>query len=421
MRGTTQIKAPAPFPRQAWRWARDNLFGGVANTLLTVVTSLFLVFALYQILRFVFVTAEWEVIEANRRLFFLGRFPVGEEWRIWPPILLVSALAGLTVGLRTRLDLRSTIMMVLWLAVGLTPVFLFFAHGTVGILTAAAVGLAALGYIGARIWLQDSRYVALIGQLVLASWLLTFPLALVLLVGFGGADTSLGIDGVDPSRWGGFHLNILLAVVAIVASFPLGVLLALGRTSSFPVFRVASTIYIELIRGVPLITILLMAWLVLPDFLPSFSVPVLAPSGLDDIELVYRVMVALTLFSAAYVAEIVRGGLQAVPRGQIEAAQALGMSTARILALIVLPQALRAVIPALVGQFISLFKDTSLVFIVGLTEMLRAGRAVAQGQIEFSGREMEVLLFVGLVFWIVAFSMSRLSQQLERNLGVGER
>ena len=382
MRGTTQIKAPAPFPRQARRWAHDNLFGGVANTLLTVVTSLFLVFALYQILRFVFVTAEWEVIEANRRLFFLGRFPVGEEWRIWPPILLVSALAGLTVGLRTRLDLRSTIMMVLWLAVGLTPVFLFFAHGTVGILTAAAVGLAALGYIGARIWLQDSRYVALIGQLVLASWLLTFPLALVLLVGFGGADTSLGIDGVDPSRWGGFHLNILLAVVAIVASFPLGVL---------------------------------------PDFLPSFSVPVLAPSGLDDIELVYRVMVALTLFSAAYVAEIVRGGLQAVPRGQIEAAQALGMSTARILALIVLPQALRAVIPALVGQFISLFKDTSLVFIVGLTEMLRAGRAVAQGQIEFSGREMEVLLFVGLVFWIVAFSMSRLSQQLERNLGVGER
>ena len=412
MRGSTRIKAPAPFLRRARRWAHDNLFGGVANTLLTLITSLFLVFVLYQILRFVFITAEWEVIEANRRLFFLGRFPVGEEWRIWPPILLASALAGLTVGLRTRLDMRSTVMMVLWLAVGLTPVFLFFAHGTVAILTAAAVGLAALGYIVVRIWLPDNRYVALIGQLTLAGWVLTFPLAIVLLVGFGG---------VDPSLWGGFHLNILLAVVGIVASFPLGVLLALGRTSSYPVFRVASTIYIELIRGVPLITILLMAWLVLPDFLPSFSVPVVAPSGLDDIELVYRVMVALTLFSAAYVAEIVRGGLQAVPRGQIEAAQALGLGTARILILIVLPQALRAVIPALVGQFISLFKDTSLVFIVGLTEMLRAGRAVAQGQIEFSGREMEVLLFVGLVFWIVAFSMSRLSQQIERNLGIGER
>ncbi len=412
MSGTAQIRAPAPFLRQARRWAHDNLFGGVANTLLTVITSLVLVFALNQILRFVFITAEWEVIEANRRLLFLGRFPVGEEWRIWPPILLVSALAGLTVGLRTRLDSRGITVMAIWLAVGLTPVFLFFAHGTVGIITASAVGLAALGYIVERILLRDSRYVALIGQLVLAGWVLTFPLAIVLLVGFGG---------VDPSRWGGFHLNILLAVVGIVASFPLGVLLALGRTSSFPVFRIASTIYIELIRGVPLITILLMSWLVLPDFLPSFSIPVLAPSGLDDIELVYRVMVALTLFSAAYVAEIVRGGLQAVPRGQIEAAQALGLGTARILILIVLPQALRAVIPALVGQFISLFKDTSLVFIVGLTELLRAGRAVAQGQIQFSGREMEVLLFVGLVFWIVAFSMSRLSQQLERNLGIGER
>lgn len=413
MRGTAQIKAAAPLPRRARRWAHDNLFGGVANTLLTVVTSLFLVFALYQILRFVFITADWEVIQANRRLLFLGRFPVGEEWRVWPPILLFSALAGLSSGLWTRLDLRGTIVMVLWLAVGLTPVFLFFAHGTVGVLTAAAVGLAALGYIVERIWLRDSRYVALTGQLILAGWVLTFPLAIVLLVG--------GFGGVDPSRWGGFYLNILLAVVAIVASFPLGVLLALGRTSSYPVFRVASTIYIELFRGVPLITILLMSWFVLPDFLPSFSVPVLAPSGLDDIELVYRVMVALTLFSAAYVAEIVRGGLQAVPRGQIEAAQALGLGTARILILIVLPQALRAVIPALVGQFISLFKDTSLVFIVGLTELLRAGRAVAQGQIQFSGREMEVLLFVGLVFWIVAFSMSRLSQRLEYNLGVGER
>ena len=246
----------------------------------------------------------------------------------------------------------------------------------------------------------------------MAGWALAFPLAIVLLVGFGG---------VDPSLWGGFYLNILLAVVAIIASFPLGVLLGLGRTSSYPVIRVASTIYIEVFRGVPLITILLMSWLVLPDFLPSYSIPVLAPEGLDSIELVYRAMIALTLFSAAYVAEIVRGGLQAVPRGQMEAAQALGLSTIRILILIVLPQALRAVIPALVGQFISLFKDTSLVFIITLTEMLRAGRAVVQGQLEFSGREMEVLLFVGLVFWIVSFSMSRLSHQFERTMGIGER
>ena len=413
MSGTAQIRAPSPpLLRQARSWTHDNLFGSVGNTLLTVVTSLFLAFALYQILRFVLITADWQVVETNHRLFFLGRFPVGEEWRLWPPIFLLSALAGLTAGLSTRLDLRGIVTMLLWLAVGLTPVFLFFAHGWVGVLTAVAVGLATLGYVVARIWLQDSRYAALSSRLTLAGWALAFPLAIVLLVGFGG---------VDPSLWGGFYLNILLAVVAIIASFPLGVLLGLGRTSSYPVIRVASTIYIEVFRGVPLITILLMSWLVLPDFLPSYSIPVLAPEGLDSIELVYRAMIALTLFSAAYVAEIVRGGLQAVPRGQMEAAQALGLSTIRILILIVLPQALRAVIPALVGQFISLFKDTSLVFIITLTEMLRAGRAVVQGQLEFSGREMEVLLFVGLVFWIVSFSMSRLSHQFERTMGIGER
>ena len=414
MRGTAQIKAPPPpLLRRARRWAHDNLFGGVANTLLTVITSLFLAFALYQILRFVFITADWKIVETNHRLFFVGRFPVGEEWRLWPPILLASALAGFTTGLWTRLDPRGTVMMALWLAVGLTPVFLFFAHGWVGVLTAAAVGLAGLGYVVASMWLRDSRYLALSRRLILAGWALTFVLMLVLLLSIDG--------GIDPTLWGGFYLNVLLALVAITASFPLGVLLALGRTSSFPVVRVASTIFIEVVRGVPLIAILLMSWLVLPDFLPTFSVPVLAPDGLDNMELVYRVMVALTLFSAAYVAEVVRGGLQAVPRGQMEAAQALGLSTIHILILIVLPQALRAVIPAMVGQFISLFKDTSLVFIVGLTEMLRAARAVAQGQIEFSGREMEVLLFVGLVFWIVAFSMSRLSYQLERNMGIGER
>ena len=147
----------------------------------------------------------------------------------------------------------------------------------------------------------------------------------------------------------------------------------------------------------------------------------LGPEGLGGRELTYGVMVALVLFSAAYVAEAVRGGLQAVPRGQIEAAQALGMGTFSVLAFIILPQALRAVIPALVGQFISLFKDTSLIFIVGATDLLKAGRAITQGQIEFSSQEKEVLLFVALVFWVVAFSMSRLSQRLERTMGVGER
>ena len=399
---------PAPFSIQARRWTRDNLFGSVGNTILTVATSLFLAFAAYQILRFVFVTAEWDVIEANRRLLFIGRFPQGEEWRIWPTILLTSALVGLTWGLWSKVGWLATAIM----GSGVTFVFIFFAHGTVAILTGLAVLLAVAGYAVAQLLLTRSRYRERYQQIVVVGWAFVFPLTIFMLLAFGG---------VDPSLWGGFYLNILLAVVGIIASFPLGVLLALGRTSSYPAIRLVSIAYIELIRGVPLITILLMSWLVLPDFMPSFSIPVVAPDGLDRMELVYRVMIALTLFSAAYVAEIVRGGLLAGPRGQIEAAQALGLSTVRINALIVLPQALRAVIPALVGQFITLFKDTSLVSVITLIELLRAGRAIAQGQLEFSGRDPEVLLFVGLVFWIVAFSMSRLSQRLEHSLGIGER
>ncbi len=396
---TTRVKAPLSL-RTARRWARDNLFGSVGNTLLTVIATLILGFAFYQILRFVFVTADWEVIEVNRRLLFLGRFPAGEEWRIWPPIFVVSALAGLSWGLWSRVGRQTAII----LAVGIALVFVFFAEGDVAIWTALALALAGLGYVLAQAWLRGSGYLALARQLVVAGWLLPFPLAIFLLLAF---------DGVDPSLWGGFHLNIMLALAAIAASFPLGVLLALARTSSFPVLRIASTAYIELIRGVPLITILLMAWLVLPRFLPSFA-------GLDDMELVYRVMVAFTLFTAAYVAEAVRGGLQAVPRGQVEAARALGLGTVTILGFIVLPQALRAVIPALVGQFISLFKDTSLVFIIGLTDLLSSGRAVTD-QRDFFSQQMEALLFVGVLFWIIAFSMSRMSQRLERTLGVGER
>lgn len=404
-----QVKEPTPLTmRRARRWARDNLFGSVGNTLLTVVTSLILGFALYQVLRFVFVTADWSVIETNRRLLFLGRFPAGEEWRIWPPIMVASALAGLSWGLWSRLDRQMAIALAAGIALiflsGFIPNLISIAEGDAAILTAVAVALAGLGYVLARVRLTGSRYLAVARRVIVAGWLLTFPLAIILLVAFGG---------VDPSLWGGFHLNVLVALVAIIASFPLGVLLALGRTSSYPVLRVASTAYIELVRGVPLITILLVAWLVLPDFLPSFA-------GLNDMKLVYRVMVGFTLFSAAYVAEAVRGGLQAVPRGQVEAAQALGLGTVTILGFIVLPQALRAVIPALVGQFISLFKDTSLVFVVGLIDLLTAGRDITD-QPGFFGRQKEALLFVAVVFWIVAFSMSRMSQRLERTLGVGER
>ncbi|MCZ7541428.1 MAG: ABC transporter permease subunit [Anaerolineae bacterium] len=182
----------------------------------------------------------------------------------------------------------------------------------------------------------------------LIGWLVATPAILIILRGFSG---SRALPLVGTSMWGGLLLTMLLTIVGITASFPLGVALALGRRSSLPVIKWTCTLFIETIRGVPLITILFMAKLIVPFFW----------SGLSNIDLTIRMMIGLTLFSAAYLAENVRGGLQIIPHGQIEAARALGLNPFLTTTFIVLPQALRAVIPAIVGQFISLFKDTSLV------------------------------------------------------------
>jgi general L-amino acid transport system permease protein len=207
-------------------------------------------------------------------------------------------------------------------------------------------------------------------------------------------------------------LNIFLTIAGIIFAFPLGVALALGRRSSLPVVRGFSVGYIELIRGVPLITLLLMAVFALGFFLPRD----LRPGQ------VTRVLIVITLFEAAYIAEVVRGGLQSVPRGQTEAAQSLGLPTWKTTRLIILPQALRATIPAMVGQFISLFKDTSLVAIVGLSDVLGAS-ALANSQPQFNAQGLAriTLPFVALAFWAGSFAMSREARRLERRLGIGER
>jgi general L-amino acid transport system permease protein len=401
-------RSPRPIAWTARRWARENLFGSVANTTLTVVSTAVIAFALFAVVRFVFVSADWEVVSVNRRLFFLGRFPSDETWRVWEVLFMVSGLGGLSWGLWGSVGWR----LVAALAIALVPVFLFVGAGEVAQLTVGAVGLFALAYLAGHTWLARSSYIGLARNVAVTAWLLSFPATMYLL------------NSVDSLLWGGLLLTMILTVVGIVASFPIGVLLALGRASTFPVIRLFCIGYIELIRGVPLITILFMAKFILPLLVErersvslfGLDVPI---TGFETDDVV-RVMAAITLFSAAYLAEIIRGGLQAVPRGQVEAAQALGLSTVRILGFIVLPQALRAVIPAIVGQFISLFKDTSLVTIVGLTELLSAARQVT-AQEDFIGRQAEALLFIALIYWVVAFSMSRASQQLERNLGVGER
>ena len=213
---------------------------------------------------------------------------------------------------------------------------------------------------------------------------------------------------------GGLSLTIVLAFTSIVLSFPLGVILALARTSTMPIFRLMATTYIELVRGVPLITWLLIAFLMLPVALPN---------GIE-IGGVMRAIGAMTLFNAAYLAENVRGGLQSIHTGQREASKALGLTTLQETVFITLPQALRAVIPALVGQVIATFKDTSLVTIVGLFDFLHMARQVIPAQSQpfsFLGSIKWTLVFAALVYWIFTFAFSRVSQRIEKKLGVGER
>lgn len=207
---------------------------------------------------------------------------------------------------------------------------------------------------------------------------------------------------------GGLYLTLLLAVVAISASFPIGVFVGIGRVSRLPVVRVFATLYIELIRGVPFIAVLL--W---------FFIFVTLVSG-DALSRVERAMVAMTIFTSAYVGEIVRAGIQAVPRGQVEAARAVGLSSWQTMRHIVLPQAIKNMIPSLVGQFISLFKDTSLAVIIGLSELVGTGRSLL-AITAYLHDVREVYVFLLIVYFIFSYALSYGSRRLEKRLGLGER
>ena len=210
---------------------------------------------------------------------------------------------------------------------------------------------------------------------------------------------------------GGFSITLFIAFIALAISFPLGIALALARTSSMPIFRQLATGFIEIVRGIPLITVLIFF---------SIMVPLFLPRGMHLGE-VAAVAIGYVLFSSAYLAENVRGGLQSITRGQHEAAEAVGMTTAQKTVFIVLPQALRVSIPPLVGHCIGVFKETSLLAIIGVFDVLYIGRIVIPGQTEFMGSTRENVLFVSVIYWIFAYQMSKASQRLERRTGLGER
>jgi len=380
-------------------WLRQNLFSSVLNGIVTLALAAGIGWLLLVIGGWALADARWSVVTDNMRLFLVGQYPGDQVWRIWLSLAVLSVLAGVSAGAFGRVT-RTLAMTLSATQAMIAALLLASPVGWLGVgayaLNAAFVWMAFALSVRVRISRRPLTW----------AWIVSLPLIFALIAGFAGTP----LTSVGSNVWGGLLLTVLLATVGIVLSFPLGVLLALGRRSTLPAMRILSTGYIELIRGVPLVTILFMADIILPLFLP----------GEWRLDRVARAMGGITLFSAAYVAENVRGGLQAIPTGQVEAAQALGLSTFRTNVHIVLPQALRSVIPANVGLFISLLKDTTLVTVIGLLELLGIGRAVL-AQTESFGAAFEVYVFVAAVFFVLCYAMSQASYRLERQLGVGER
>lgn len=232
-------------------------------------------------------------------------------------------------------------------------------------------------------------------------WVAVLVVFFVLMYG-----ATLGLTKVTTDRWGGLPLTILLATLSIVMAFPIALLVALGRRANLPAIRVACTLYVELVRGVPLISVLFMA---------SFMFPLFMPPGLT-IDVLIRVLVGITLFNAAYLAEVVRGGLQAVPKGQIEAAATLGLSYWQTQRKIVLPQALAMVVPSIVNSFIATFKDTSLVSIVSLYELTGALDMAINADANWKPFKLQGYMFIAIIYFIFCFSMSRYSQWVEKQV-----
>jgi general L-amino acid transport system permease protein len=357
-RAPIAAERPRPPSRGILEWLRVNLFGGVFNTILTLLALYLLIVTVPPFIQWAFIDAIWSAPDGRAcrgpggeetgacwafvgeklRFILFGRYPYEQQWR---PLLAVLIFVAMIAASCDR-----------------------------------------------RLW----------GRRLLLIWLIGFGAIGVLM--WGGA---FGLATVETLLWSGLPLTLILATVGMALGFPLGVLLALGRRSELPAVRAICVAYIELVRGVPLITVLFMASVMLPLFLPT---------GLTIDKLV-RAQLAFILFSAAYLAEIVRGGLQAIPKGQYEAADSLGLGYWQRTRLIILPQALSLVIPPLVNSFIATFKDTSLVIIIGLFDLLGTANA-ALADPNWQGFHIEAYVFAGAIYFAFCFFMSRYSVMLER-------
>lgn len=403
------------------KWLRENLFSSWANTALT----LFGVFILYLLVSHFApwflhgvwqadslaqcrqIIAErwgegasgacWAVIRARWTQFLFGFYPSQLYWR--PVLAFVLMFVAIAPVLFTQLPRK-----MLWftLAYPLVAIWLLWG-GSIWPVAMIGVGFA-LGALAYRLLALRSSLLASLAAIVvpLVFWLfLTGPIDSVLT-----SIVPLAIQPVPSREFGGFLLAIVLGLGGIAMSLPLGIVLALGRQSDMFLIKTFSVMFIEFIRGVPLIALLFVASLLLNYFLPPGT----------NFDIILRVMILVTLFSAAYIAEVIRGGLAALPRGQYEAADALGLDYWKAQRLIILPQALKISIPGIVSTFIGMFKDTTLVTFVGLFEPLKSIPDTIRADFAWKGVYWEPFVFVGAIFFLFNFGMSRYSMYLERKL-----
>ena len=394
-----RVRAGRPFSERAREWMRRNLFASRNGTLLTVIATLLLGALLGGVIWFVFIGANWGVITENRWLLFAGGYPRESAWRLWVGIGFVFLLIGLTYGTWSSFGRRDHVFVGI-----ITAAMVFFmAHGGAAIWSSVwfllAVGVMYASYaVTMRMPREAGPGRSLQQRAVGGLLLLSLPIGLMILLFAGGA---------SARQLDGFVLNLVLAPVGIVGGLVLAIPLAIGRASSMKAISWTCTAYIEIVRGAPLLGWLFVALFILDDVIGG--------------SLIVRAMVVMAVFTAAYMAESIRGALQALPGGQYEAAHAVGLSRLQALRLIIMPQALRISIPPIVGQAIAIWKDTTLVTVILPLRELKGNADSAIAQFQFTPDRIEAYVFVALVFWVVAFMMSRISQRLERTLGVGER
>ena len=392
-------------------WIRQNLFRYWSDGILSIVFGGLAVWLIWVLIKFVFIIGRWEIIQVNIKILLIGRFPLESLWLLNASVISIAFWMSSVFGNAAKAS-EKTVKLTKKATELLTRFGLIFGLGLlivllIGVQESISIATAIIAAIVLGRFLNGARWkLVFLARIPTVGWhlLLVFPPVTLILLTLRAAELEL---------WGGFLINFYIAIISILLCFPLGVLLALGRRSTLPIIRLICTTYIEIVRGSPLFVLLLLSGVALEFFIPQNSSP----------GAVARAITVFTLFTAAYLAEIVRGGLQSIPKGQIEAGKALGLSPVKAALLITLPQALRNVIPAQIGQFISLFKDTTLAgAALSIVELLKVSEAITK-QPEFLGQGYiyEALAFVSLLFWVGSFVMSKESQRLEKRLGVGQR